>query len=109
MYVPCAASMNCCASALGLPFSSRWWSRSIHVQVDGKIKKILLSPNKGASDVKYLKWAKSDDPSTWATFDKAVAFARHYKLDGPIVVCFKIKSYVSVLIPVGAVACVKDM
>mgnify|MGYP001064545783 CR=1 FL=1 len=51
-------------------------------QVDGKIKKILLSPNKGASDVKYLKWAKSDDPSTWATFDKAVAFARHYKLDG---------------------------
>lgn len=51
-------------------------------QVDGKIKKILLSPNKGASDVKYLKWAKSDDPTTWATFDKAVAFARHYKLDG---------------------------
>lgn len=51
-------------------------------QVDGKIKKILLSPNKGASDVKYLKWAKSDDPTTWATFDKAVAFAKHYKLDG---------------------------
>ena len=51
-------------------------------QVDGKIKKILLSPNKGASDVKYLKWAKSDDPTTWAAFDKAAAFAKKYKLDG---------------------------
>lgn len=51
-------------------------------QVDGKIKKVLLSPNKGASDVKYLKWAKSDDPTTWATFEKAAAFAKKYKLDG---------------------------
>lgn len=51
-------------------------------QVDGKIKKILLSPNKGASDIKYLKWAKPNDPTTWATFDKAVAFAKKYKLDG---------------------------
>lgn len=49
---------------------------------DGKVKKILLSPNKGASDVQYLKWAKSDDPTTWASFDKAAAFARKYKLDG---------------------------
>lgn len=48
----------------------------------GKIKKILLSPNKGASSVEYLKWAKSDDSTTWATFDKAVAFAKKYKLDG---------------------------
>lgn len=51
-------------------------------QIDGKIKKVLLSPNKGASDVKYLKWAKSDDPTTWATFEKAAAFAKKYKLDG---------------------------
>lgn len=52
-------------------------------QVDGgKIKKILLSPNRGANSVEYLKWAKSDDPTTWATFDKAVAFAKRYKLDG---------------------------
>ena len=51
-------------------------------QVDGKVKKILLSPNKGASSVEYLKWAKSDDPSTWATFDKAAAFAKKYRLDG---------------------------
>lgn len=51
-------------------------------QTDGKVKKILLSPNKGASSVEYLKWAKSDDPTTWATFDKAVAFAKKYKLDG---------------------------
>lgn len=51
-------------------------------QVDGKVKKILLSPNKGASSVQYLKWAKSDDPTTWATFDKAAAFAKKYKLDG---------------------------
>ena len=49
---------------------------------DGKVKKILLSPNKGASSVDYLKWAKSNDPTTWATFDKAAAFAKKYKLDG---------------------------
>ena len=49
---------------------------------DGKVKKILLSPNKGASAVEYLKWAKSDDPTTWATFDKAAAFAKKYKLAG---------------------------
>ena len=48
----------------------------------GKVKKILLSPNKGASSVEYLKWAKANDPTTWATFDKAVAFAKKYKLDG---------------------------
>lgn len=51
-------------------------------QTDGKVKKILLSPNKGASSVEYLKWAKSDDPTTWASFDKAAAFAKKYKLDG---------------------------
>ncbi len=49
---------------------------------DGKVKKILLSPNKGASSVDYLKWAKSGDPTTWATFEKAAAFAKKYKLDG---------------------------
>lgn len=49
---------------------------------DGKVKKMLLSPNKGASSVEYLKWAKSNDPNTWATFDKAVEFAKKYQLDG---------------------------
>ncbi len=51
-------------------------------QVDGKVKKILLNPNKGASSVEYLKWAKANEPDTWATFDKAKAFAKKYKLDG---------------------------
>ncbi|MDE7107278.1 MAG: ssDNA-binding domain-containing protein, partial [Clostridiales bacterium] len=49
---------------------------------NGKVKKILLSPNKGASSVDYLKWAKADDPTTWATFDKAAAFAKKYNLNG---------------------------
>lgn len=49
---------------------------------NGKIKKILLSPNKGASSVEYLKWASPTDPTTWSTFDQAAAFAKKYKLEG---------------------------
>lgn len=47
-----------------------------------KLKKTPLNPNKGASSSEYLKWAKCNEPETWTTFDKAVAFAKKYKLDG---------------------------
>lgn len=49
---------------------------------NGKIKKILLSPNKEAGCVKYLKWARSDDPASWSTFDHAADFVHRYKLQG---------------------------
>lgn len=51
-------------------------------KIDGKVKKILLSPTKDASSVQYLKWAKSDDSTTWTSFNNAVAFAKKYQLDG---------------------------
>ena len=47
-----------------------------------KLKKTPINPNKGASSSEYLKWAKCNEPETWSTFDKAVAFAKKYKLDG---------------------------
>lgn len=59
-----------------------WVAYRTETLENGKIGKILLSPNKGASSVEYLKWAKPNDPTTWATFEKATAFAKKYKLDG---------------------------
>ena len=49
-----------------------------------KLKKVPLSPNQPhpVSSSEYLKWASPTDPATWSTFDKAVAFAKKYKLEG---------------------------
>lgn len=49
-----------------------------------KLKKDLITPNqpRPVSSSDYLKWASPTDPSTWATFDKAVALAKRYKLEG---------------------------
>ncbi|MDE6028734.1 MAG: ssDNA-binding domain-containing protein [Clostridiales bacterium] len=49
-----------------------------------KLKKTMLTPNqpRPVSSSDYLKWADPTDPNTWSTFDKAVALAKKYKLEG---------------------------
>ena len=66
-----------------------WVAFRTHWQYNDKknkyeLKKEPISPNqpRAVSDAMYLKWAKSDDPTTWATFEKAVVLAKRYKLDG---------------------------
>ena len=49
-----------------------------------ELKKTPLTPNqpRAVNSSMYLKWADHGDPKTWSTFDKAVALAKRYKLDG---------------------------
>ncbi len=49
-----------------------------------ELKKTPLTPNqpRAVNSSMYLKWADHGNPKTWSTFDKAVALAKRYKLDG---------------------------
>lgn len=49
-----------------------------------KLKKAPITPNqpRAVSSSQYLKWADHGDPNTWSSFEKAVAFAKRWKLDG---------------------------
>lgn len=51
------------------------WACYRTYEKDGKKKKVIISPNDG-------KFAKSNEPDTWATFDNAKRYCQRYKYEG---------------------------
>lgn len=55
--------------------SLKQWACYRTYEKDGKKKKVIISPNDG-------KFAKSNEPATWATFDNAKRYCQRYKYEG---------------------------
>lgn len=54
-----------------------WCAFNVFKDEAGEYKKKIWDCNSGGK-----KWARSNDPSTWTTFDKAIKYARENRCDG---------------------------